>query len=86
LQRVLADSESEVRHAARRALKQIRKLTLPVSAPLPAGVLEPPAPAEPLAVEDAAPPQPPEETGDTPNGAALPGIDIHLDGAHIRAD
>jgi hypothetical protein len=86
LQRALADSESGVRHAARRALKQIRKLTLPVSAPLPAGVPEPPAPAEPLAVEDAAPPQPPEESGDTLKLTALPGVDIHLDGVHIRAD
>ena len=87
LQRALADSEPGVRHAVRRALKEIRKLTLPVSAPLPAGVLEPPAPAEPIAVEDAAPPQPPKESGGTPKeGSALPGIEIHLDGTHIRTD
>jgi hypothetical protein len=86
LHRALADSESGVRHAARRAPKQIRKLTLPVSSPLPAGVLEPPAPAEPIAVEEAAPPQPPEESRDTPKVAALPDIEMHLDGAHIRAN
>jgi hypothetical protein len=65
LQRALADCEPGVRHAARRALKEIRKLTMPVSAP----------------------PQPPEESADTPKkDSALPDIEIHLDGAHIRTD
>ena len=56
LQRALADGEPGVRHAARRALKEIRKLAVQ-NRPAP----ELPAAAEPPAIESAAP-QPPEES------------------------
>jgi hypothetical protein len=75
LQRALADAEPGVRHAARRALKEIRSLTMQ-NQPVP----ELPAAAEPTAIENAAPSQPPEESSDTPKEvSALP----DLDGVHI---
>jgi hypothetical protein len=81
LQRALADSEPGVRHAARRALKEIRKLSMPVSVPLPTVVPELPTAAE--QIENAAP----LVGSDTPQeDSALPTVEIHLDGAHIRTD
>ena len=64
LQRALADAEPGVRHAARRALVEIRKRTAqnqspPVSTAPPEVAPELPTAAGPTAIEDAAPPQPP---------------------------
>jgi HEAT repeat protein len=65
LQRALADAEPGVRHAARRALVEIRKRTAqdqspPVSTPPPEVAPELPTAPGPTAIEDAAPPQPPQ--------------------------
>jgi hypothetical protein len=65
LQRALADAEPGVRHAARRALVEIRKRTAqdqspPVSTPPPEVAPELPTAAGPTAIADAAPPQPPQ--------------------------
>jgi hypothetical protein len=81
LQRALADSAPGVRLAARRALKEIRKLTMPVSAPLTAVVLEPSTAAK--QIENAAS----LEGTDTPKeGSALTTVEIDLDNAHVRTD
>jgi hypothetical protein len=83
LQRVLADTEPGVRLAARRALKEIRKLAMPVPAPFPAVAPELATAAPPTGIEDAAPPQPPEQNIDTPKeGSSISDLESSVDAAH----